>query len=278
MPVLRCCTNIKNYIVTILKFALIKWYNCPHLLRQGFNKSWRIILGIIAIAGALTVWLITCSLETTRPSDISETIGWWGRWLLSGSPAIPCFILSGFVLVNLLADFAGYKVKKSPRNLRWYGARIVHLGVAVMFIGIAGSGGYAIDKTVAMKPGEKTNIAKYELTFDDLKVERGRNFTAVAADISVHRNGNLIAQLKPAKAYYSASKKNVSEIDIRRTLAGDLYLALTEVDNSRKLINLHIMIKPLINWIWIGSFVMVLGTLAVLFSSLRRKTITAKVN
>jgi cytochrome c-type biogenesis protein CcmF len=266
-------------------FLLLLIGLCPHLLRRGFNKSWRLILGGIAFTGALTVWLFTCSLQTARPSGISEAIGWWGRWLLSGSPAIPCFILSGFVLINLLADFVGYKMKKSnqnknisasPRNLRWYGARIVHLGIAVMFIGIAGSGGYAMEKTAAMKPGEKTNIANYELTFDDLKIEQGRNFTALAADISVRQGDELIAQLKPAKAYYSASRKNVSEIDIRRTLAGDLYLALTEADNSQKLINLRIMIKPLINWIWIGSFVMVLGTLAVLLSSFKRKTIIAK--
>jgi len=259
-------------------FLLLLIGLCPHLLRRGFNKSWRIILGVIALAAVVTVWLFTCSLDSARPSDISEAIGWWGQWLLSGSPAIPCFILSGFVLVNLLADFVGYKMKKSTRNLRWYGARIVHLGIAVMFIGIAGSGGYAMDKTVAMKPGDKTNIAEYELTYENLKVEHGRNFTAVAADISVNKDEKLIAQLKPAKAFYGASKKNVSEIDIRRTLAGDLYLALTEVDNSQKLINLRIMIKPLINWIWIGSFVMVLGTLAVLLSSFKRKAITAKNN
>ena len=266
-------------------FLLLLIGLCPHLLRSGFNKSWRIILGGIASAAAMTVWLFTCSLQTARPSDISEIIGWFGRWLLSGSPAIPCFILSGFILINLLADFIGYKMKKSDqnknssaslRNLRWYGARIVHLGVAIMFIGIAGSGGYAKEKTAALRVGDKTNIAEYELTFDDLKIEQGRNFTALAANISVRKGDELIAQLKPAKAYYSASRKNVSEIDIRRTLAGDLYLALTEADNSQNLINLHIMIKPLINWIWIGSFVMVLGTLAVLLSSFKRKTISAK--
>jgi cytochrome c biogenesis factor len=38
------------------------------------------------------------------------------------------------------------------------------------------------------------------------------------------------------------------------------------------------MIKPLINWIWIGSFVMVLGTLAVMLSSLKQKAITVKDN
>jgi len=258
---------------------------CPHLLRRGFNKNWRIILGVVAFAGALTVWLFTCSMETARPNDISKAIGWWGRWLLSGSPAIPFFILCGLVLINLLADFIGHKMKKlsqdknrtAPhRNLRWYGARIVHLGIAVMFIGIAGSGGYADEKTVALRPGEKTNIAEYELIYRDLKIEQGRNFTAAAADISVQQGGESIARLKPAKAFYSASGKNVSEIDVRRTLAGDLYLALTEVDTTQKLINLHIMIKPLINWIWIGSFVMVLGTLAVLLSLYKQKSVTAE--
>ncbi|MCP4607446.1 MAG: heme lyase CcmF/NrfE family subunit [Planctomycetes bacterium] len=259
-------------------FLLLLIGLCPHLIRHGLNKSWRIILGAIAVASVVTVWLLTCSLDSARPSDISEATGWWGRWLLSGSPAIPCFILSGFVLINLLADFVGYKAKKSPRNLRWFGARIVHLGVAIMFIGMAGSGGYDIEKTVALRVGDKTNIAKYELILNDLKVEHGRNFTAVVADVSVRKGEELIAQLKPARAFYSASGKNVGEIDIRRTLAGDLYLALTEVDNSQKLINLLIMVKPLINWIWIGSFVMVLGTLAVMLSSLKQKATTVKDN
>jgi cytochrome c-type biogenesis protein CcmF len=153
---------------------------------------------------------------------------------------------------------------------------MAHLGLAVMFIGIAGSGGYAAEKKAALRPGEKTTIAEYQLTFEQLNIEQGRNFTAAAADITVRRGEELIARLRPAKAFYTASRKNVSEIDVRRTLAGDLYLALTEVDNSRNLINLHIMIKPLINWIWIGSSIMVLGTLAVLFSSFKRKSTTAE--
>jgi cytochrome c biogenesis factor len=59
-------------------------------------------------------------------------------------------------------------------------------------------------------------------------------------------------------------------VDIRRTLAGDLYLALTEADSATKLINLTIYVKPLINWIWIGSGLMVLGTALVLAAGLGR--------
>ena len=55
-------------------------------------------------------------------------------------------------------------------------------------------------------------------------------------------------------------------MDIRRTLGSDLYLALTEVDTSKQLINLRVLVKPLINWIWIGSIIATIGALVVLFS------------
>jgi cytochrome c-type biogenesis protein CcmF len=84
----------------------------------------------------------------------------------------------------------------------------------------------------------------------------------------------LIAELTPARAVYNAGGKAVSEVDIRRTLAGDLYLALTDLDGSSKLINLRILVKPLINWIWIGNTVMILGVVLVLISRHRRKVIS----
>jgi cytochrome c-type biogenesis protein CcmF len=87
----------------------------------------------------------------------------------------------------------------------------------------------------------------------------------------VHNGDKLIAGLKPAIASYRPGGKTVREIDVRRTLAGDLYLAMTEFDRTQNLINLQVLIKPLINWIWIGSFVMVFGTLGVLLSPYRRK-------
>jgi len=259
-------------------FILMLLGLCPYLLGHGLRKSWRTILSGAAVVVSVTVWLLTCSLP---PGDVSGGIGSAGRWLLSGSPAIPCFIFCGLILVNLIADFLRYEKKiasgrkaglTSPRSLRWYGARVVHLGVAMVFIGIAGSGGYASEKMAALRPGEKVRIGKYELTLEKLGAEHGPNFTTVSAYISVHNGDKLIASLKPAIASYSPGGKTVREIDVRRTLAGDLYLAMTEFDRTQNLINLQILIKPLINWIWIGSFVMVFGTLGVLLSPYRRKT------
>lgn len=222
---------------------------CPHLWRYGITRSWRIIGLTVTLAIALTAWFFTKVM------------------------AIPFLVICVFILVNLCADFVAYeksisKRKKdgqSPkRSLRWYGARIVHLGVALMFIGIAGSGGYSLEEQFAMTPGQQKTIGNYNVIYNEMTVEQGANFTAMNANMSVYKDEQLIAELKPAKAVYRPSGKAVSEVDIRRTLGGDLYLALTQVDTNTEMINMRVLIKPLINWIWIGSIIMVIGAALVM--------------
>jgi cytochrome c-type biogenesis protein CcmF len=96
------------------------------------------------------------------------------------------------------------------------------------------------------------------------------------ADVFIYEKDKLVSKLAPAKAVYSASNQSVSEVDIRRTLGGDLYLALTEMDLASKRINLRALIKPLINWIWIGSGFMVIGATLALIATGGRRRATAK--
>ena len=229
---------------------------CPYIFRYGIRKSWQIIGAVLVAAAALVSWLFTQKLP------------------------IPFFIICGFAMLSLAGDFINRFIKSRgrgnkavlPLNLRWYGARIVHIGVVLVFIGMAGSEGYDIEKQVALKRNEKIKVAGFDITFNNLKADHGSTFTAVTADLLVHRGDELIAQLHPSQAYYSRSDKRTSEVDIKRTLAYDLYVALTQVDSSKDLINLNVLIKPLINWIWIGSVVSVLGATLVLISFYRRRT------
>jgi cytochrome c-type biogenesis protein CcmF len=264
---------------------------CPHLIRYGFNRSWR-TFGV-AVTGIAAVLL----------------------WALAHQLAVAYLVACAFVGLNLAADFvqrytrrgtgdekqetedrgrvglappeSTYEKKRwgkphpttsrfpSPR-LRWYGARIVHIGVLLTFIGIAGSGGFDVEKQVALRPGERTQVGRFELTYNDLAAHHGANFTAVTAEVSVSRGQKQIGKLSPSLALYGQSGKRTSEVDIRRTLASDLYLALTEADSVTKLINLTIFIKPLINWIWIGSALMVLGAALVLAAGLGRRRSTSQ--
>jgi len=221
---------------------------CPHLRRQGLNKHWRTLgAAVVAIVG-IAVWLLTREL------------------------ALICLVICLFAGLNLFADLW----QKRVRTLRWCGARIVHLGVLLAFVGMAGSGGYDLEQQVALKPGQSVSVGKYEITYNDLGVDHGPNFTAVTTNMSVHREQKQIAELAPSLAFYSRSGKRTSEVAIRRTLAGDLYLALTEVDNATKLINLTVFIKPLINWIWIGTLLSILGTALVIGAVVWKKPPVAR--
>ena len=208
---------------------------CPYLWQHGFKKSVRLILAGLVVAGCAVLWFIYKQI------------------------ALLFFIVSGFLLLNLVMDTV-ILVRAGRFNLRAYGARIVHLGVALMFIGIAGSGGYDTERQMSMVPGQQEQLGNYKLVYESLGADHGPNFTAMWAAVSVYdKHDQLVAQLKPAKAVYSAGGKAVSEVDIRRTLGSDVYLAIMDVDISSKMINLRAMVKPLINWIWIGSVFLVIG-------------------
>ena len=132
---------------------------------------------------------------------------------------------------------------------------------------------------IDLKPGDHMSIGGYRLVFDDLDASHGSNFTTVTANLSVYRsdqekgqNGAFITKLKPSKAYYHKSNKPTSEVDIKRTLGGDLYTAIEDVDNIRNIVRVKVLIKPLINWIWIGSTISMLGTIMVLTSFYIRRS------
>ena len=219
---------------------------CPHFFRYGLDRSWRTLGGIITAIGAVIVWLTTDTLSA------------------------PCFVICGYVALNIIVDFfsrrgLGRAESDKPsarRPLTWYGARLAHIGVVMMFIGIAGAEGYSREEQAALKPGQSIVAGSYTIEFDKITTEKGANFTMTAAEITVKNNGKTI-KMKPAMSLYE-NQQRTSEVDIRRTLAGDLYVALTAVEHGGELINLRVLVKPMINWLWLGSIIMVIGASLVI--------------
>jgi len=226
---------------------------CPQFLRYSAGRKQRIFGGVISGIAALVTFFLT------------------------GSLAVSCFIICGFAAASLVIDVFGGKVAAAKiggeagrrfRSLRWYGARIAHFSVVLIFVGIAGSGSYEVEKQAALTPGQSMEVGKFSVKYEGISANHLSAFTAVTADVTVSRKQQVVAKLKPSRAYYRGDQQT-SEVDIRRTLGGDFYVAVTAVDTSTGLINLRVLIKPLINWIWIGSGGLVLGALLVLFSFYR---------
>jgi len=80
--------------------------------------------------------------------------------------------------------------------------------------------------------------------------------------------------LNPEKRQYNASGMPMTEASIRTGLFGDLYVSLGEPIPDTNAWAVRVYIKPFVDWIWFGCFMMALG--GILAISDRRYRIHAR--
>jgi cytochrome c-type biogenesis protein CcmF len=154
-------------------------------------------------------------------------------------------------------------VELTHRNTRRYGGYVVHMGIVFMFIGFTGAA-FNKDATVEVGRGAVTDIGRYELRIADLQEGENDNYIWHKAVVAVSKDGREIGTLEPERRLYKASKQPTSEVAIRRRLNEDLYLNFAGMsdDNSKAVIQAYVF--PLVTWIWIGYWVLLIGTLVCL--------------
>jgi cytochrome c-type biogenesis protein CcmF len=65
----------------------------------------------------------------------------------------------------------------------------------------------------------------------------------------------------PARWFYRKHEDQpTTEVAIRRTPAEDLYLVMPAYELKDQSMSLQVVINPLVNWIWVGFGILVLGT------------------
>jgi cytochrome c-type biogenesis protein CcmF len=162
---------------------------------------------------------------------------------------------------------------------RRYGSYLVHFGIILITVGVTGSMAYKSEQLIALNPGEWTTIAGYDLHYQDYAVETlnpqpetYQSRVRFSTTLEVYLGDSKVATLVPEKNYhYALDNPWVTEVAIRSNLKEDLYVILASLDEDG-LAAFQIVINPLINWIWIGSGVMLIGT--VITAGPRRRTTT----
>ena len=148
------------------------------------------------------------------------------------------------------------------RNRRRYGGYIIHISMVVMAIGILGIGIYQTQTQQTLAVGQEIRISGYTLRYDSLAqfpYIDGRQVTR--AVLSVFKNGKRLGELHPRYDLYPDGQP-VTIPGIRSTLADDLYVVLVNWENvTVEQTPFKVYHNPLINWLWIGSVIFVLGYL-----------------
>ncbi|MGA2855567.1 MAG: cytochrome c-type biogenesis CcmF C-terminal domain-containing protein [Candidatus Sulfotelmatobacter sp.] len=149
-------------------------------------------------------------------------------------------------------------VQLTHRNTRRYGGYIVHFGVALVMIGFSGSV-LNQDKEMEMGYGDKMSIGNYELVCRSFTQDDNPNQFSEWAILDVYQHGQKIDTMTPVRILYKASQQPSTKPDIRSTFKEDLYLVYEgQSDKGQPIIKAHV--NPMVIWIWIGAWIMVLGT------------------
>jgi cytochrome c-type biogenesis protein CcmF len=152
------------------------------------------------------------------------------------------------------------------RNRRRYGGYVVHAAVLLLAIGVAGSSAYQTVRERRLAPGQTLRAAGYAFTYTGVTQGRTANARTLRAHVDVRRGDELIARLDPGKNVYPVEQQTSNEVSINhdwRTL-GDEYTILDQVDRDGS-IYLKVLVKPLVNLLWLAGFVFVAGSVIALW-------------
>jgi cytochrome c-type biogenesis protein CcmF len=156
------------------------------------------------------------------------------------------------------ASQQGWKAKLAANSLSYYGMHLAHLGVAVFVIGVTLVKGYEVEKDVRLAPGESVTLNEHEFKFVGVRDVPGPNYNAVQGKVEVSRGGKVIETMFPEKRSYFAAGQTMTEAAIDPGLTRDLYVSLGEPVGDGAW-GVRIYVKPFIDWIWGGCFLMALG-------------------
>lgn len=184
------------------------------------------------------------------------------------------FTIIAFLILTHIAEFIrGTKARQKAtneslivaffrmivRSRRRHGGYIVHIGIAIIAFGIVGSN-FDIERLETLAEGESMTIGDYVLTYEKLSQDiEGRKKT-VFANIAVEKNGKHVGYIRPERAIFPNWDEPSTEVAVRSTLKEDLYVVLNGWEEDRRA-TLQVKINPLVKWIWIGSAVVVFGTI-----------------
>ena len=205
--------------------------------------------------------------------------------------ALVDFALAVGVLTAILSEFlrgAGVIARQTRRNLlvatwlltrrntRRYGGYIVHIGVVIIVIGLAGSAfNRSVESELALH--DKISIGPYTLECMGFTQDSNLNYNSEYALLDVYRGGKKQFQMSPEKRIYLVSGQPQTMVAIHSVPAWDLYVVYEGTNPNTGQPIIKAFLNPLVGWIWAGLAVLVFGTLVALVPSLSPVTAALRV-
>ena len=205
----------------------------------------------------------------------------------SNPAALVGYTFAAFVLAAIVLEFArGTRARRAiageswpaafaglvGRNRRRYGGYVVHASIIVLLIGAAGIGGFGTTSEAKLAPGQAIRAGDYELTYLRSGERRGANAIEARAQFAVERGGDDLGTVSAGKNRYLAEQQVSNEVAIRSDWlrAEDLFLIVNQF-NADGSVSVKTLVNPLVNFIWLGGLLFVLGSIVAMWPDAREQ-------
>jgi cytochrome c-type biogenesis protein CcmF len=195
----------------------------------------------------------------------------------SSKPGIIAYSFSAFVLGTIAVEVVkgtratGSLAALVARNRRRYGGYVVHAAVVLLAIGIAGSSAYGTTREVRLTPGQTAEVAGYTLTYkgiDPIRNDPNRTGGYAVLSVAGHWHGTL----RTGDVTYTGFQETDRDVGIKTDWlrAQDLYV-IADFQKGSQAVFFKVLVKPLVNLIWLAGIVFVLGSLVALWPDAREQ-------
>ncbi|MFN4293485.1 MAG: heme lyase CcmF/NrfE family subunit [Thermoflexales bacterium] len=172
-------------------------------------------------------------------------------------------------------------VRLAQKHQRRYGGYLVHIGVVLMAIGVVGKGFYGYDTitTPAVKLNESFTVGDYTFTYRGIRpvpCEFNDCQTIQAMLLVTSANdGRVLGAVFPYRDHYPVQQHTATIPAISGTFNTEVYVLLAAWEDGGATASFQVFINPLINWIWVGGIVMILGFVVCFWKAPEREAVAS---
>ena len=152
------------------------------------------------------------------------------------------------------------------RNRRRYGGYLIHIGVIMMAVGVIGTQFFQVETQRNLSVGEFLTITspltgEYRLTYEGLQsLPAPDDVSRMGATLAVNRSGREIGELHPTHDFFIPQQQPMTIPAMRYSPIEDLYVIVAGWEDGGATATFKAYVNPLVNWLWIGGFVFIIGT------------------
>jgi cytochrome c-type biogenesis protein CcmF len=205
-------------------------------------------------------------------------------WLFSSAWESPVagatFTIGAFVVACIAGEFwrgtrtrhalggvswGGALVQLVARNRRRYGGYLVHVGIVVLFVGLAGSRGFATEGNLSLSPGERGSVGGYTFAYEDSEaIPFDGHKMSAGVRLGVFRDGDRVATMFPHRNTYileGGEEQPSTEVAVDSGPTRDLYVVLLRLLPGSRQADISVFVNPLVMWLWVAGLIVALGAL-----------------